>query len=168
MNPTHEYWQSIQAGSVAVSKRVRKIYARLVSDIDNPSGGCVFDEGRANRPIDFIERFLKHSKGEWAGQPVTLELFQKAYIAALFGFVHEETGLRKYRETLFMVGRKNGKSTLLAGLALYMLIADNEPGAEVYSVATKKDQAARIFNETHNMVRQSPDLRRYIKKRKCV
>ena len=62
----------------------------------------------------------------------------KAYISALFGFTHVETGLRKYRETMFMVGRKNGKSTLLSGIALYMMIADNEPGAEVYSTATKK------------------------------
>lgn len=166
MNYIHQYWQSIQAGSVAVSKRVRKIYARLASDIESPKGGYVFDEGRANRPIEFIEQFCRHSKGEWAGKPVKLELFQKAFIAALFGFVHRDTGLRKYKETLFMVGRKNGKSTLLSGIALYMLIADNEPGAEVYSVATKKDQAARIFNETHNMVKQSGELRQFVKKRK--
>jgi phage terminase large subunit-like protein len=67
---------------------------------------------------------------------------------------------------MFMVGRKNGKSTMLAGLALYMLIADNEPGSEVYSAATKKDQARIIFDETHNMVRQSPELSRFVKKRK--
>lgn len=74
--------------------------------------------------------------------------------------------MRRFKETLFMVGRKNGKSTMLAGIALYMMIADGEPGAEVYSAATKKDQAARIFNETHNMVKQSPELRQLIKKRK--
>ena len=142
MNYIRVYWDAIQAGEVTVPNRVRKIYQRLVGDIEQPAGGYVFDEDHANRPIDFIERFCKHSKGEWAGQPVKLELFQKAYIAALFGFVHWDTGLRRYRETLFMVGRKNGKSTLLAGLALYMLMADNEPGAEVYSVATKKDQPA--------------------------
>lgn len=166
MNYILDYWRSIEAGRVTVSERVRKIYARLVSDIEHPAGGYVFDEGRAVRPIEFIEQFCKHSKGEWAGQPVKLELFQKAYISALFGFVHADTGLRKYKETLFMVGRKNGKSTLLAGIALYMLIADNEPGAEVYSTATKKDQARIIFDETHNMVRQSPELNRFVKKRK--
>jgi phage terminase large subunit-like protein len=84
----------------------------------------------------------------------------------LFGFIYEDTGLRRYKETLFMVGRKNGKSTLLAGLALYMMIADNEPGAEVYSVATKKDQARIIFDEVHNMVKLSPELSRFVKKRK--
>jgi phage terminase large subunit-like protein len=65
-----------------------------------------------------------------------------------------------------MVGRKNGKSTLLAGIALYMMIADNEAGAEVYSTATKKDQARIIFDETHNMVKQSAELSRYLRKRK--
>ncbi len=166
MNYILEYWQFIQARHVVVSKRVQKIYARLVSDIESPRGDFIFDEKRANRPIAFIEQFCKHSKGEWAGQSVKLELFQKAYISALFGFIHIDTGLRKYKETLFMVGRKNGKSTLLAGIALYMLIADNEPGAEVYSTATKKDQSRIIFDETHNMVKQSPELGRFVKKRK--
>lgn len=166
MNYILDYWKSIQAGGVTVSNRVRKIYNQLVIDIENPQGSYVFDEQRANRPIEFIEQFCKHSKGEWAGKSVELELFQKAYIAALFGFVHKDTGLRKYRETLFMVARKNGKSTLLAGIALYMLIADKEPGSEVYSTATKKDQARIIFDETHNMVKQSPDLSKNVKKRK--
>lgn len=166
MNYILEYWRSIQDRSITVSNRVRKVYSRLVVDIENPTGDYMFDERRADRPIDFIEQFCKHSKGEWAGQPVALELFQKAYIAALFGFVHKDTGLRRYRETLFMVARKNGKSTMLAGIALYMLIADNEPGSEVYSTATKKDQARIIFDETHNMVKQSPDLSQNIKKRK--
>ena len=166
MNYILEYWNAIQTGAVAVSNRVKKQYGKLVSDIESPQGGFIFDENRANRPIEFIERFCKHSKGEWAGQPVKLELFQRAYIAALFGFVHESTGLRRYKETMFMVGRKNGKSTLLAGLALYMLIADNEPGAEVYTVATKKDQAKIVFDETYNMVKQSSELARFVKKRK--
>ena len=79
-----------------------------------------------------------------------------------------KTGYRKYRETLFYVARKNGKSVMLSGLALYMLIADQEAGAEVYSVASKKDQAKIIYEETYNMVRQSPDLLQVIKKRKSA
>ncbi|HZK45621.1 MAG TPA: terminase large subunit [Clostridia bacterium] len=166
MNYILKYWEAIQGGKVTVPKRVYKTYERLVSDIKEPRGDYVFDKSRANKPIRFIEQFCKHSKGEWAGKPVKLELFQKAYIAALFGFIHKDTGLRKYKETLFMVARKNGKSTMLAGIALYMLIADNEPGSEVYSTATKKDQARIIFDETLNMVQQSPELNRFVKKRK--
>lgn len=166
MDYISQYLEAIQAGKCIVSKRTRRQYEKLVDDIKHPKGGYVFDQKRAERPIEFIERFCKHSKGEWAGKPLRLELFQKAFISALFGFVDAETGYRKYRETLFYVARKNGKSVMLSGLALYMLIADNEAGAEVYSVASKKDQAKIIYDETYNMVRQSPDLLQVIKKRK--
>lgn len=165
-NYVEQYLDAIQAGKCIVSKRCKRQYEKLVDDIKNPKGGYVFDRKRAEKPIEFIERFCKHSKGEWAGQPLRLELFQKAFISALFGFVDKKTGYRKYRETLLYVARKNGKSVLLSGIALYMLIADNEPGAEVYSVASKKDQAKIIFSETYNMVRQSPDLLQVVSKRK--
>ena len=166
MNFIEEYLKEIQAGKRIVCKRTRRQYEKLVDDIKHPKGGYIFDQARAERPIAFIERFCKHSKGEWAGRPLRLELFQKAFISALFGFVDSKTGYRKYRETLFYVARKNGKSVMLSGLALYMLIADQEAGAEVYSVASKKDQAKIIYEETFNMVRQSPDLIQVIKKRK--
>lgn len=165
MNPVKEYWQAIETGAVTVSARVKKQYQKLVHEIDNP-GRYRYDDDRANRPIEFIEKFCRHSKGEWAGKPVTLELFQRAYIAALFGFVDATTGLRRYRETMFFVARKNGKTTMLAGIALYMLIADGEGGAEVYSTATKHDQARILFDEAHNMVKQSPYLAKHLRKRK--
>lgn len=165
MNYLKAYLDAIEGGEIVVCKRIRKVYTRLVYEAENP-GKYRFDEERATRPIEFIERFCKHSKGEWAGQPVRLELFQKAFISALFGFVDSKTGFRKYREAFFMVARKNGKSTMLAGIALYMLLADGEAGAEVYSVATKKDQAKIIFDEVCHMVSQSPYLRKHIKKRK--
>ena len=93
-------------------------------------------------------------------------MFQKAFISALFGFVDRETGLRQYREAMFYVARKNGKSTMLAGIALYMMIADREAGAEIYCVATKRDQARLIFEEAYNMIKQSPQLRELVRKRK--
>ena len=165
-NHIDEYLDEIRAGRAIVSKRIRRQYEKLSDDIHHPKNGYVFDPVRATRPIEFLERFCRHSKGEWAGRPLKLELFQKAFISALFGFIDADTGLRKYRETMFYVARKNGKSVLLSGLALYCLIADGEPGAEVYSVATKKDQAKIVFTEALNMVRQSPDLIGITKKRK--
>lgn len=165
-NYIDEYLENMRSGKCIVSKRIRRVYEKLSDDIHNPKNGFIFDEKKAQRPIDFIERFCRHSKGEWASQPLKLELFQKAFISALFGFIDEKTGFRKYRETLFYVARKNGKSVLLSGIALYCLIADNEPGAEVYSVASKKDQARIIFTESVNMVKQSPELIGITKKRK--
>ena len=165
MNYLLEYFSEIEAGRITVSKRVYRQYERLVSEINSPDQ-YIFDEARANKPIEFIERFCKHSKGEWAGKPITLELFQKAYIATLFGFVDKDTGLRRYRESLFYVARKNGKSTMLAGIALYMLMADGEGGSECYSLASKRDQARILFDEAHNMIKQSADLSKHIRKRK--
>lgn len=168
MNYIIEYWKEIESGKCVVSRRVKKQYQELVRRIEQPDTGAryMFDEKRALRPIEFIERFCKHSKGEWAGKPVVLELFQKAFISALFGFVDKATGLRQYREAMFYVARKNGKSTMLAGIALYMLVADGEAGAEIYSAATKRDQAKLIFEEAFNMVKQNVQLRELLKKRK--
>ena len=166
MNCIAAYNDLLDRGEIPAGRRIKAVYARLAAESLQPGGKYAFDEEKANRPIEFIERFCRHSKGEWAGQPVRLELFQKAFIQALFGFVDRDTGLRRYREAFFLVGRKNGKSTLLAGLALYMLIADGEGGAEVYSTATKYAQARLLFDECHNMVKQSPDLSRHMKKRK--
>lgn len=166
MNFIDEYLEQIKSGRAVVGRRIREQYQKLSNDIHNPTDCYVFDQKKAERPIEFIETFCKHSKGEWAGRAVKLELFQKAFISALFGFVDKTTGVRRYRETMFYIARKNGKSTLLSGLALYMLIADNEPGAEIYSVASKKDQAKIIFDETLNMVKQSKDLSEVLKKRK--
>lgn len=166
MNPVLEYADAITSDRVTVSKKVAQVYARLAREMRDPSCPWTFDDGRAARPIQFIERFCRHSKGEWAGKPLKLELWQKAYIAALFGFVDKSTGLRRYRETMLEVGRKNAKTTMLAGIALYMLVADGEPGAEVYSTATKRDQAKLVFDEATNMVRQSPELAAILEKRR--
>ena len=165
MNYIAQYNDLLQRGEIPACRRVKAVYARLAEETRTP-GQYVFDEAKADRPIAFIERFCRHSKGEWAGQPVRLELFQKAFLQALFGFIDPATGLRRYREAFFLVGRKNGKSTLLAGLALYMLIADGEGGAEVYSTATKYAQARLLFDECHNMVKQSPELSKHFRKRK--
>ena len=163
-----EYADKLKSGKEITSNRVKKIYLKLAEEIRNPDPDSewIYDESRADKPIEFIEQFCKHSKGEWMGRDVELDLFQKAFIAALFGFVHKLTGVRRFKETFFLVARKNGKSTLLSGIMLYMQIADGEGGAQVVSAATKRDQAAIVFNECVNMVRQSPYLSKHLKKRK--
>lgn len=165
MNYIREYNDKIQSGEIITSRRVKEVYARLVKDMDDSDCPYYFDEKTANRPIEFTETFCKQSQGE-LGADLKLELFQKAYVQALFGFLDKKTGYRRFNETLFLVGRKNGKTTLLSPLALYMLMADYEGAAEVYSVATKKEQAKKVLTEACNMVKQSPELRSVLKKRR--
>jgi len=162
-NPIVEYWNQIITGQEVVSLKVYKEYKKLVSDIFNPRDQWVYDPKKASHAITFIEKYCKHSKGKWGGKPVILELWEKALIAAAFGFIDKNTGLRKYTEVLLIVARKNGKSTLAAAVGLYLQIADGEHGAEVYAVATKKDQAKIIWKEAKRMVSKSPVLRKRIK-----
>ncbi|UXS45182.1 terminase large subunit [Staphylococcus delphini] len=164
-NYIKQYYQKIESGDIVASKRVRKQYKKLLDDMEHHDK-YIYDESKAERPIAFIERFCHHSKGELAGKPLKLDLFQKAYISALFGFVDKETGKRRYTESFFYVARKNGKTTMLSAIALYMMIADGESGAEVYSVASKRDQANILFDQAHEMIKQSPDLNKNIRKRK--
>jgi len=167
MNYVVEYYEKILSGEIVTSRRVRTVYERLVKEIQEPEPASpyYFDEQIGERPILFIETFCRQSQGA-LGQELRLELFQKAFIQTLFGFLEKETGYRRFRETLFLCGRKNGKSTLLSGIALYMLIADGEGAAEIYSVATKKDQAKKVLTEAVNMIKQSPELRAVTKKRR--
>lgn len=161
-----EYWNKIQSGEIAACRRLKQQYQKLVDEIHSPRDPWIFDIDKATRPIEFIERFCKHSKGKWIGKPVTLELFQKAKIQAVYGFVHKDTGFRRCREVFTLVARKNGKSTEKAATGNYMLVGDGEGGSEVYSVATKKDQARIVFSEAVNMISQSPALSKHVKKRK--
>ena len=165
MNYIKEYYNKILTGEIVAGRKVTKIYKRLVEESDNNSLSFYFDEERANRPIEFIETFCKQAEGE-IGKPIKLELFQKAYIQALFGFVYRDTGLRRFNETMFLVGRKNGKTTMLSAIALYMMIADGEGSAECYSVATKKDQASKAFKSAVAMRSQSPEIRAIVNKRR--
>lgn len=167
MNYVREYYDRIKCGDIITSRRVKTVYERLIKEMDaaGDDSPYYFDEDAGERPILFIETFCKQSQGT-IGAPLELELFQKAYIQTLFGWLEKDTGYRRFRETMFLCGRKNGKSTLLSGIALYMLIADYEGAAEIYSVATKKDQAKKVLTEAVNMIKQSPELRVVVKKRR--
>lgn len=117
-----------------------------------------FDEEAADRVCQFFEKFLWHTKGRWAGTPFRLELWQRdEIIRPLFGWKRRD-GTRKYREAYIEIPRKNGKSTLSSGIALYLLTADNEPGAEVYSAAGDREQASIVFDQARAMVEESPQL----------
>ena len=163
-NPIIEYYNAIEEGEV-VSDKVRRVYKKLIIDLNNKNSEWEYSAKKANHAIEFIENFCKHSKGKTGGKPFILELWQKAMIAALFGFVHRIDETRKYREFVLIVARKNGKSALGSAIALYMLMADGEAGPEIVSAATKKDQAKIIWSEAKRMVKKSPVLS---KRAKCL
>lgn len=112
----------------------------------------------AKRAITFVEEYTKHSKGELAGKPFILEDWQKEIVAEIFGWLSIADGIRRYRLVYIEVPRKNGKSTLGAAIAAYLLTADGEAGAEIYSAAADKEQAAIVFREASQMILQCPEL----------
>ncbi len=118
-----------------------------------------FDEQAAEVAVLFFETLLTHVKGEWAGQPFILEEWQKEEIVRpLFGWKRED-GTRRYRTAYIELPRKNGKSSLAAGIALYLLFADGEPGCEVYSAAGDRAQASIVFDIASTMVEDQPALK---------
>lgn len=121
-----------------------------------------FDEAAADRAVEFFAKCLTHTKGEWAGKPLALSDWQaNEIIRPLFGWKRAD-GTRKYRTMYCQIPRKAGKSTLASGIALYLLMADNEPGAEVYSAAADRDQAAIVFEMARQMTEASEPLRKRI------
>lgn len=160
-----EYWDKINSGEIVACNRIKQQYEILVNNINEPKEPYVFDINLANKPIEFIETFCMQAQGTNMGEPLYLELFQKAKLQAMYGFVHEDTRLRQYREAMTIEGRKNGKTTENSALSLYMLGGDGEGSAEVYFIATKKEQANKGFDESFKMVNQSPLLGKYIRKR---
>lgn len=105
-NPILQYWQEIESGRVLVCKKVKRVYRKLVDDILNPKDNWIYDNDRAQRVIDFVQRFCRQSKGKFGGKLLILQLWQKAYLAATFGFVDKDTGFRKYTESMLIVARK--------------------------------------------------------------
>ncbi len=125
-----------------------------------PPTGYYFDEQAADLAVLFFENFLVHVEGEWADQPFILEDWQRDdIIRPLFGWKRPD-GTRKYRRAYIEVPRKNGKSTLVAGIALCLLFMDDEPGAQVLGAASDKEQAAIVFDLAKRMVEASPVLSR--------
>jgi len=119
--------------------------------------GLVFDAAEAARTVDFFTECLTLTKGDLAGNPFALQPWQRAVIANLFGWKRAD-GKRRYREALIYVPRKNGKSEMVGGLSLRMLFLDNEPGAEVYTAAADREQAAIVFGIAKRMVLAEPEL----------
>ena len=157
------YYQQIESGTVSVGKWIRKLYSRIIQDLENKV--YFFDLKKANKAIAFFENFCHHSKGKLAPQLVKLEVWQKAMIACIFGLVDED-GRRVCREAFIVVARKCGKSLVASGIAEFMAYADGERGADTYFIAPKLDQADIVFSDFWQSVSCEPDLAKMTKKRK--
>lgn len=123
--------------------------------------GCWFDAAAADKAQGFIERFPVQSKGEWAGRPIRLAPWQRTIVRDIFGW-KRSSGFRLFHSAYVEIPRKNGKSTLASAIAVYLLIADGEPGAQVYCAAKDTDQADIVFGEARAMVEDSPTLGRRV------
>jgi len=159
-----KYITGVVAGEIVTGELVRLACQRHIQDLqDAHLRGLRFDRTRAQRVIDFF-RFLRHSKGEWAGQVFELADWQQAMTWILFGWLHTDTGYRRFRTAIVELARKQGKSTWASGIALYMTVADGEEGCETYSVATKREQARLVHTEATRMVAKSPSLSKILKR----
>lgn len=155
------YGRAVMANEIPVCEKTRQAVERHYRDLaTGAERGLWFSDGHAQHALETF-LFFRHSKGEWAGQQFELSLWQQFWIALAFGWMREN-GTRRFREVWMEVPRKNGKSTTLSGVGLYLFHFDGEGGAEVYTAATKMDQAKITHSEAIRMVEVSPLLRKNI------
>ena len=161
MPQAEQYCNDVLSGRVVAGNITRLMCQRHIDDLETGhERGLYFDETAAKLPLAFF-KLLKHSKGKWAGQTIDLEPWQEFIVWCLFGWKRAD-GSRRFRTAYIEIARKNGKTTLAAGLGLYLTVADGEAGAEVYTLATKLDQARIAHGEAVRMVKQSNALSKHL------
>lgn len=161
MGALSDYFGGILSGEIVACEKMRIVAKRIMDAYHNP-GVYHFDQSVADKHTSFIETYCKLPSGR-LGQPLKLELFQKAILEVVFGFVDGQ-GLRQYQEVLWIMGRKNAKSTTLSAVEIDLAVNDGEGSPQVYNVATKQDQAEIGWAAAWKMVKQSPELRKWIRK----
>ncbi len=160
----YKFAEDVLAGKIVSGKRRKQACQRFIDDLEKSEQKDFpwkFDIKKAYRPIDFMERFLVPTKGDY--DKMTLQPWQHFVESQLYGWVDKKTGHRRFREGLILVGSGNGKSTMVVGNAVYMLSVDGERGAEVYTLANSKEQARIIYDECKAQVDASGPLSRSLK-----
>ena len=157
------YLEGCLDGSVVACKKIKRLAEIMLPRFHQEYHGFVFSVEAALRPVKFIEHFCRIPSAENMGQPFIMEPYERMIVELAFGFVDAE-GHRQFREVLVEIARKNGKTSLLAALNLYMLTSDGEPAAECYNGATNTQQARLCFGSTNDMVKMSPMLRKRIRR----
>jgi phage terminase large subunit-like protein len=157
-----EYCQNVLSGVIPSCRQIKLACQRHLNDLQkqlDPEYPYRFDTKKANKVCKFAE-LLPHVKGKWAQKKQTLHLepWQCFILCSIFGWVFKESGLRRFRQALVMVSRKNGKSLLSSVVGLWMLLMDNEAGAEVLAGACSLEQAGFVFTPAKQIVQKTPDL----------
>lgn len=155
------YAENVVNGKTIASQKVTQACQRHLNDLDRQGTDdfpWIFVEEKGHRPIRFIELFCKPSKGDF--NKLVLQSWQHFTIGSIFGWVHKDTGIRRFKEALIFVGRKNGKTTKISGVSLYGVSKDNENGAEIHLLANSMKQARLLFDESKAMIKASPLLKK--------
>jgi phage terminase large subunit-like protein len=163
------YAECLVNGSIPASKENIQAAKRHLRDLSRQGTvefPWIFDEEAGHRPIRFIETFCKPPEGEF--ENIVMQPWQHFIIGSVFGWVHKDTRIRRFREGVEMVGRKNGKTTLQSGLSIYMSGFDNEKGANVYILANARDQANLLFTKAGEMLKSSPKIAKSFKNKRAV
>lgn len=151
-----EYIECVKSGEIVTGNLIKLAIERHLKDLKNSD--LYFDEAKAAKAIKLIE-FIRHWKGkEFAGNKLILEPFQVFYFASIFGWTIKATGLRRFKQSYLEMARKNGKTSMAAGGGIVHIVLDKEPGAQVYFVATKEEQARIGFEDTQKFIKQTPEL----------
>lgn len=162
-DPVTAWAEDVVAGKIVAGPHVRDAAARHLRDLEEgPVRGLVWDLAAAKKVIGWFARNLRLNGGQFEGVPFVLHPSQAFRVGSLFGWKWKATGLRRFRRFYDEEGKGNGKSPMLGGIGLYLMVADGEARAEIYSAAAKKDQARILFQDAVAMVDQSPRLSRKI------
>lgn len=159
------YIEEIESGRIIAGQELKSVLKRLKSDLDNPR--YEYDEKPGQIRIEFIERFCKHTKSPFNGLLFKLELWEKAFLEAAYGFKYKGSGLRRFNEALLLIARKNGKTTFIAGIDLAEFFL-SKGGTDIVCASNTNDQASILFEEINNMREQSKALRNEKRSKKNI
>lgn len=165
MHPATQYAIEAVKGQRVVGRSERQACQRHLDDLKRqgrPDFPWIFDEERANRVYAWFG-YCRHVEGPLAGQPIELLPFQLFDLGVIFGWVHRDTGMRRFEKAYIQEARKNAKTTILAGIALYLMCGDGEASPNVYCAAVDRAQARILYRSSMAMARKSPDIRKRLK-----
>ena len=159
------YIDEIESGRIIAGQELKSVLNGLKNDLNNPR--YIYDEKPGQTRIEFIEKFCKHTKSPFNGQPFILELWEKAFLECAYGFKMADTGLRRFNEALLLIARKNGKTTFIAGIDLAEFFLSSG-GTDIVCASNTNEQSGILFDEINNMREQSKALRNEKRSRKNI